>query len=137
MQKHMSRAHGTTISNPLFAGFVRRANLARKDSTGTNPDRKNASLPQRKTTFCPVCKVVVRVSRLKNHLANVHERRFSPSHPTQTPSAKDPTRKTTALTAPREKNLDATKLYAHPCREQGRYGSHPSHDSFDDESGPN
>lgn len=30
--------------------------------------------------------------------------------------------------------LDATKGYAHAYREQGRFGSHPSHDSFDDES---
>lgn len=32
--------------------------------------------------------------------------------------------------------LDATKPYAHPYREQGRFGSHPSHDGFDDESSP-
>jgi hypothetical protein len=31
-------------------------------------------------------------------------------------------------------NLDATKDYAHAYREQGRFGSHPSHDGFDDES---
>lgn len=31
-------------------------------------------------------------------------------------------------------NLDATKGIGYPCREQGRYGSHPSHDGFDDES---
>jgi hypothetical protein len=38
--------------------------------------------------------------------------------------------------APQEKNLDVTKPYAHVYRETGRYGSHPSHDGFDDESGP-
>lgn len=31
-------------------------------------------------------------------------------------------------------NLDATKGIGYPCREEGRYGSHPSHDGFDDES---
>jgi len=31
-------------------------------------------------------------------------------------------------------NLDVTKGIGYPCREQGRYGSHPSHDGFDDES---
>src|SRR6266403_2994943 len=31
-------------------------------------------------------------------------------------SAQDPTRQNTTLVAPRDKNLDATKLYAHPCR---------------------
>lgn len=33
-------------------------------------------------------------------------------------------------------NLDATKDYGYPAREAGRYGSHPSHDGFDDESKP-
>jgi hypothetical protein len=33
-------------------------------------------------------------------------------------------------------NLDSTKNYGYPARETGRYGSHPSHDGFDDESKP-
>ena len=33
-------------------------------------------------------------------------------------------------------NLDATKGIGYPARESGRYGSHPSHDGFDDESEP-
>ena len=33
-------------------------------------------------------------------------------------------------------NIDATKNYGFPARESGRYGSHPSHDGFDDESKP-
>ncbi len=44
--------------------------------------------------------------------------------------------KQSTLVSPRDKNLDATKGYAHSYREMGRYGSHPSHDGFDDESGP-
>jgi phage FluMu protein Com len=32
--------------------------------------------------------------------------------------------------------IDATKDYAHNFREDGRFGSHPSHDGFDDDSGP-
>lgn len=57
--------------------------------------------------------------------------------PAQVTSDRDPTRQHTDFLAPRDKNLDATKLYAHPCREQqGKYGSHPSHDGFDDESSP-
>lgn len=31
-------------------------------------------------------------------------------------------------------NLDATKGMGYPAREEGCYGSHPSHDDFDDES---
>jgi hypothetical protein len=34
------------------------------------------------------------------------------------------------------RNQDYTKPYAHAYREDGRYGSHPSHDGFDDESNP-
>jgi len=33
-------------------------------------------------------------------------------------------------------NLDATKNCGYPAREEGRYGSYPSHDGFDDESKP-
>lgn len=51
-------------------------------------------------------------------------------------SAKDPTRQDTILIAPRDKNLDATKLYAHAYREHGRWGSHPPHDGYGDESTP-
>jgi hypothetical protein len=35
-----------------------------------------------------------------------------------------------------ERNLDATKGYAHAYRENGRFGSHPSHDGFDGEADP-
>jgi hypothetical protein len=33
--------------------------------------------------------------------------------------------------------IDATKGIGYPVREHGPYGSHPMHDDFDDESGPN
>jgi hypothetical protein len=33
-------------------------------------------------------------------------------------------------------DLDATKNCGYPAREEGRYGSYPSHDGFDDESKP-
>lgn len=83
---------------------------------------------------CPVCKVKVKASRFEKHLRKVHGKRV-PRSATAT-SAKDPTRENTTLVAPRDKNLDATKLYAHAYREQGKFGSHPSHDGFDDESSP-
>jgi hypothetical protein len=35
-----------------------------------------------------------------------------------------------------ESQKDATRLYAHRFREAGRFGSHPTHDNFDDESDP-
>jgi len=38
--------------------------------------------------------------------------------------------------AVRDSRMDATKNIGYPIREHGPYGSHPMHDDFDDESGP-
>lgn len=35
-----------------------------------------------------------------------------------------------------DSRIDATKDIGYPVREHGPYGSHPMHDGFDDESGP-
>lgn len=35
-----------------------------------------------------------------------------------------------------DSGIDATKGIGYPVREHGPYGSHPAHDDFDDESGP-
>ena len=35
-----------------------------------------------------------------------------------------------------DSRIDATKDIGYPHRERGRYGSHPMHDPFNDESGP-
>jgi hypothetical protein len=35
-----------------------------------------------------------------------------------------------------DSRIDATKNIGYPVREHGPYGSHPMHDDFDDESGP-
>ena len=135
IQRHMSNAHGTSTSNPLFAEFARKAQRARQRTTGATSVQQNAASLRRERTDCPVCKAAVNVGRLKKHMAKVHKQRLAP-RPMQPASAKDPTRENTTLVAPRDKNLDATKLYAHRYREQGRYGSHPAHDGFDDESTP-
>jgi hypothetical protein len=81
---------------------------------------------------------------MQRHLNKVHKRNEVHIKPalhdsgsaSPVESAKDVLRESTTLVAPRDKNLDATKLYAHSYREQGRFGSHPSHDGFDDESSP-
>lgn len=85
---------------------------------------------------CPVCRATVRADRMAKHTSKVHGSRPTQPHRKKLTSSRDPVRENATLVAPRDKNLDATKLYAHPYREQGRYGSHPSHDGFDDESGP-
>lgn len=42
----------------------------------------------------------------------------------------------TELSTPSKNNMDHTRSYAHTFRERGRFGSHPSHDDFGDESEP-
>jgi hypothetical protein len=102
------------------------------------PTTLPTSVRETEYQFCPVCKARVKTSRLKRHLKKVHK-----ANPARADlktavvySANDVLRETTTLVAARDKNLDATKLYAHSYRESGRFGSHPSHDGFDDESGP-
>jgi hypothetical protein len=102
---------------------------------------------------CPKgCGRWVEIHEVQSHLANCNGARVAPglrakhrppdnaiaeeTRSAQTTSDKDPVRQVTTLASPRDRNLDATKQYAHTCREQGKYGSHPSHDGFDDESGP-
>ena len=94
--------------------------------------------------FCPVCQARVKARKLQRHLGKVHKKTevgkatggHRPRVTSIVESVKDVLRDSTTLAAPRDKNLDITKLYAHSYREQGRFGSHPSHDGFDDESGP-
>jgi len=86
--------------------------------------------------ICALCKARVRASNMNRHLGKAHGAR--PVRLTDRPAvsqAKEK-RRSSSLIASRERNLDATKLYAHNYREHGRFGSHPSHDGFDDESGP-
>ena len=80
----------------------------------------------------------VATANLKRHFRKVHKASPGQSSrtPTGSPSEATTARETTTFVAPRDKNLDATKLYAHSYRKRGRFGSHPSHDGFDDESGP-
>jgi hypothetical protein len=86
----------------------------------------------------------VKVHNLQHHLSKVHKKtevgkRTAVHKSACTPTVeavKDAARDSTTLASPRDKKLDATKLYAYSYRENGRFGSHPSHDGFDDESGP-
>jgi len=104
----------------------------------------NASSQNRKIAICDKCGANVRHDRLSRHKRRVH------GHGSQRPSRKGTIQETTssestalekwkdqkqASQSPLQPNLDATKLYAHSYREHGKFGSHPSHDGFDDESG--
>jgi uncharacterized C2H2 Zn-finger protein len=130
MKRHMTKAHTSSLANPLFTEVVRQASLAHQRAHSTLPIRHDISPSPEKITRCPVCKVAIKVNRFEKHMRKVHRKRVVVR------SAKNAMRQSTTLVSPRDKNLDATKLYAHPYREQGKFGSHPSHDGFDDESSP-
>ena len=83
---------------------------------------------------CPFC--TAQVQKLDRHIRKVHWKFKQAVQKIIVRSAPDVLRHDTTLVAPRDTNLDATKLYAHSYRENGRFGSHPAHDGFDDESGP-
>jgi hypothetical protein len=86
---------------------------------------------------CPVCKNFILTERLEVHMAT-HQAEVA------TREAERKERLQEALANPYcassnffEKhgpNLDATKDMCYPARENGNYGSHPSHDGMDDES---
>jgi hypothetical protein len=147
IEKHMAKAHRrhpSPLARPKRIEIVSKSHVAEASPIRLNSkvvSRTHGSIrpplpptkfgmPKSSFMICPTCGVKVKANHFQKHLRKVHRRRGV------VPSAKDAMRQSTTLVAPRDKNLDATKLYAHPCREQGRYGSHPSHDGFDDESSP-
>lgn len=68
----------------------------------------------------------VRALTAKGHTNSAFKKQpFNPAIPATTQGETQASRK-----------IDATKDYAHAFRESGRYGSHPSHDRFDDDSDP-
>ena len=92
----------------------------------------------RKLVICEYCGCSVRFDRHDRHVKKVHLKsrsRFRRSPKFQSkPNLAVPN--TTQEETRVSRTLDATREYAHSFREEGRYGSHPSHDRFDDDSNP-
>jgi hypothetical protein len=153
--RHISKPH-----SHLAAFRVWEAEGVRPPAKGSLQDGANLGSTQKKKldsrpvfVQCPICKVTVKAAKLSRHIIKAHRRvpigagvnsvrgklrTASSASGATTAAYSDESsrgRKTTFI-APRDKNLDVTKPYAHAYRETGRYGSHPSHDGFDDESGP-
>jgi len=126
LAKHMRKVHKNGASAPI---------LATKSMVAV-PSSPKPQVAQTTYQFCSVCKAKIRTARMSLHMAKAHRTQRTRSSKVVVRSSKDVHRQATTLVAPRDKNLDATKLYAHSYREQGRFGSHPSHDGFSDESGP-
>lgn len=120
LQKHINKIHGSGIKPALI------------------------STPKSKEMVkCDQCISWVRQDRLNAHSLKVHRRTHGAQETPRAVITKKPiislhrTRTANAVVPPsNDRQLDATRDYYSAYRENGRFGSHPSHDAFDDESMP-
>ena len=92
-------------------------------------------------TICSQCGTRLLTARIQQHFNEFHSKKKAAATSDVLLSGV-PNRRKTAARPDQLKNtifqerlsraLDATKDYAHSFREQGRYGSHPSHDDYDE-----
>lgn len=98
----------------------------------------------RLTVKCEKCNVVVRKDRIEKHMLNVHKignLNKNSAIRNKTDETVVDLGQSVSYISPQtesklEKQLDYTKPYAHSYREHGKFGSHPSHDNFEDDSEP-
>jgi len=87
---------------------------------------------------CPRCGVRVKAEKLKRHIRNVHK--FVKTKVGKRRGGEivwtEETKQRGFQTDAEQRRLDATREYAQKFRDHGQFGSHPSHDGFDDESNP-
>lgn len=164
LSRHLRRAHSVkrhiTQDATLVANSskderkAQDSSLPLREEPVTSPDSLPTGLtsgppipappPEDNYRTCPACKARLKLQKFAKHLRKVHG--FRPNATVSVKRARKTSRgetsnggssrKQTTMFLKPENNLDATKLYAHRYRERGRFGSHPSHDSFGDESGP-
>lgn len=158
LQRGLSNSGSAAASGYVLGGRKRKSRQQRSESNtmATNFTKPQKMPPGRvsvKTSSvvpvstrnllrCSQCGCAVREDRLERHLRNVHGERTAPQAKATRMSHTITDRSVPAVPATTEEEtqqqrlLDATKDYAHAFREQGRFGSHPSHDRFDDDSNP-
>jgi hypothetical protein len=93
---------------------------------------------------CDSCASWIRQDRLGSHSSRVHRTSvsaFADRHPAETTRAGTSSisarsKEVTAHVPSSEHRFDATRDYYAAYRDNGQFGSHPSHDGFDDESAP-
>lgn len=81
---------------------------------------------------CPKCNLQIAEASFEWHLKNGHDEYFVGEDQEEYYEDLDDAYHADFL----QKNIDATRLYAHSYRETGKYGSHSGHDGYDDESDP-
>jgi hypothetical protein len=140
---------------PYFSSFDD-AFSARRTREGADPNKLGAtnrrnehSQDLAKTVICPVCAQKISSSQqAQDDHSEMHrwqesnpdmpwERFYTRAgrlHKAQPARAGRLHKAKPYFATPRDINLDSTKDIGFVVRESGRYGSHPSHDGFDDES---
>jgi hypothetical protein len=121
LQRHLNKAHGkhdkpAPEANPLsVAGSANRSTRSLQDKVKPRRQKRQQTKPHAGPVASPQ----------------------QPSRPEANPTAVRPEKlQNDVLQQKLSRALDATKNFAHNFREQGRYGSHPSHDDFSDEGNP-
>ncbi len=100
----------------------------------SRPDRKSKAPV---LYFCSMCRKKFRAKEFNEHMKLVHRSQPRGRLRVTRQEANSVEAQLGSIDNDRqERLLDRTKNYGFPCRENGRYGSHPSHDGFDDESKP-
>lgn len=132
-------ARQSTYSASVTSPFntIRGIEKIKRQQAKSHQTTQNGLIP------CSVCSALVRPDRLKKHLRKVHRLRapLKSMRNNRTVSSESSTNSKVVFDSQYEdpravRQIDHTRLYAHAFREGGRYGSHPSHDGFDDESKP-
>jgi hypothetical protein len=152
LQRHLNRVH-----NPSTAPAAQQN--APIEAPPAQAQRTTEAVPARPTLnrtsmkSCPLCNAQIREDRFQSHVSRRCPFRSRKAlgpvaaatakinktlHRAGSPSTESLRYKEGAeIELPAwSNNLDATKNIGYPARESGRYGSHPSHDAFDDESEP-
>lgn len=148
----------------LISNVVKRPKVAVRPRVQITAKPAPAAKPKRKRdkrVACPKCGQSVKEIRLESHLQKPHSgsQKKVQTKKVPPPSSRNQTQVKTFVVRPLKpvlagasggnkeddlryespqsvRAMDYTREYAHAFREQGRYGSHPSHDGFDDESNP-
>lgn len=130
-----------------------------RKSHGHEKARQHGLTPPKPTEVVrcrrPYCKAELKADEMAEHLRVVHGivrvaqpvPKNTTSPKSEAPSEKkrqsNPVRQSSVIYTNVEKleqayfdRRDGSRGYAHPFREYGRYGSHPIHDDYGDESGP-
>jgi len=143
LNQHMKLTHGKpppaqvhtksgVVQTRKKSSGVRRSKLA--NAVGNLSDKLKRRLLR--TTLggkirCPECGSLIRVEHFEEHVRVAHHGFLG--GPTDSESRLVSDRHEGAKS---QRNLDSTRLYAHAYREHGKFGSHPTHDGFDDDSNP-